>query len=120
MADYGELLLAANVSYSYSHRARSGPIAGDAQAAGGACCFSAGGINGAPPAAGRVADALAIGGGDADAALADPWVVSAGWLLSPVSESLKPRMPAPSDLPISGRRLAPNTSRSRINRKAMW
>jgi hypothetical protein len=30
MSDDSELLLAADVSYGYSHRARSGPIAGDA------------------------------------------------------------------------------------------
>src|SRR6516225_4031893 len=108
MADHGELLVAAYLSRSYSHRARSGPIPGDAQGADEGCGPSAGGITGAGELAGP-------GAGPADCR-----VVSVGWVLSPVSESLKPRIPAPSDLPISGRRLAPNTSRSRINRKAMW
>src|SRR5438067_1001808 len=35
-------------------------------------------------------------------------------------DSLKPRIPAPRERPSSGRRLAPNTSSSRTNRKAMW
>ena len=38
-------------------------------------------------------------------------------MCSPLSVSLKPRMPLPSERPISGRRLAPNTSSSKISRK---
>src|SRR4029077_8538137 len=39
---------------------------------------------------------------------------------SPSIELLKPRSPSPSDRPISGRRLAPNTSSRITSRNAMW
>jgi hypothetical protein len=40
-------------------------------------------------------------------------------LLSPLIESLNSRMPLPSERPISGSRLAPNTSSRITTRKAM-
>ena len=39
---------------------------------------------------------------------------------SSLIDSLKPRRPAPRDRPISGSRLAPNTSSSRIRTNARW
>src|ERR1700722_18635035 len=40
--------------------------------------------------------------------------------LSPPIASLKPRMPSPSDRPISGSRFAPKTNRSRMSKNAIW
>src|SRR5262249_12289994 len=69
MADYRELLVAAYVSNGYSHCARSGPIAGDTQAADGACGSLAGGIADEAAVEGSGAGTLARAGGDAGAEL---------------------------------------------------
>jgi hypothetical protein len=39
---------------------------------------------------------------------------------APLTESLNSRMPVPSERPISGSRLAPNTSKMNTTKKAMW
>src|ERR1019366_8667944 len=90
-----------------------------ASSSGGAAGADTGGATGATVgaagAATGVPNASDATGGAAGGADVNEWL----WL-SPLIESLNPRMPSPSDRPISGSRFAPNTNRITTSSRRMW
>ena len=99
------------------HRAGVQPAVGDGASSTGAAGGAAATVGGAGGAtlAGATTGGAATGGAAGGAEVSE---VCCG--LSPLIESLNPRMPSPSERPISGSRLAPKTSRTTTSRMRMW